>query len=356
MLPHGKRIRMNDYIDFAEYEALESSSLVEIDRPSRPKVLSAAELSVLPVPEREWVWDCWLPLGTASLLGGPAGAGKSYLAQTIALAVSMGLPLFGANTKMMSTMYLTCEDDEGELKRRGESIAKSLGFSLTDFNDCYLHSKVGDEHPAICGRGFQKTASYTELDQLMGDLKLQLVFLDVIPDFWEGSEIIRQEVNRFVKGFLVSLAIRHNACIVGLHHPSVAGQASGEGRSGSTAWEGSVRSRLYLSGADKNGIRKLSLKKSNYSSLHDIHLVWEAGSLKLSSETYSDPKLIDGSRQKLGKDASELRELLIFHGGEMTLDKANTVMGGGRRRDAMRALERRDIIEVVDGIMILLQP
>jgi len=42
----------------------------------------------------------------------------------------------------------------------------------------------------------------------MGDLKLQLVFLDVIPDFWEGNEIIRQEVNRFVKGFLVSLCCK----------------------------------------------------------------------------------------------------------------------------------------------------
>lgn len=347
---------MNEYIDFAEYEALESSPLGEIDRPSRPNVLSAAELFALPVPEREWVWESWLPLGTTSLLGGPAGAGKSYLAQTIALAVSMGLPLFGAETKMMSTMYLTCEDDEGELIRRGKSIATSLGLSLTDFNDCYLYSKVGDEHPAICGRGFKKTASYSELDQLMGDLKLQLVFLDVIPDFWEGNEIVRQEVNRFVKGFLGKLAIRHNACIVGLHHPSVAGQASGEGRSGSTAWEGSVRSRLYLSGADKDGIRKLSLKKSNYSSLHDINLFWEAGSLKLSSETYSDPKLIDGSRQRLGQRGSELRELLISQGGEMTLDEGNKAMGSSTRIDAMKALENRGIIEVVDGVMILLEP
>ena len=347
---------MNDYIAFAEYEALESSSLVEIDRPSRPKVMSAAQLSALPVPKREWAWNGWLPLGTASLLGGPPGAGKSLLAQTIAMAASKGIPLFGSATKIMSTMYLTCEDDIGELRRRGESIAASLGSTLNTFNDCYLHSKVGDEHPAICGRGFNKTASYSELDQWMGDLKLQLVFLDVIPDFWEGNEIIRQEVNRFVKGFLGKLAIRHNACIVGLHHPSVSGQASGEGRSGSTAWETSVRSRLYLTGEDKNGIRKLSLKKSNYSDLKHIGLVWEAGSLKLSSEAYSDPKLIDGSRQKLGKDGRELRELLISQGGEMTLDEANTLMGSSRRRDAMRALERRDIIEVVNDIMILLEP
>jgi len=91
---------MNDYIDFAEYEALESSPLEEIERPSRPKVMSAAELSALPVPEREWAWRDWLPLGTASLLGGPPWGWKILLAQTIAMAVSKGLPLFGSTTKI----------------------------------------------------------------------------------------------------------------------------------------------------------------------------------------------------------------------------------------------------------------
>ena len=347
---------MNDYIDFSGYEALERASLGKACRPSRTKLMSAAELSALPVPEREWVWNSWLPLGTASLLGGPAGAGKSYLAQTIAMAVSRGLTLFGAETQMMSTMYLTCEDDAGELKKRGESIAKSLGFSLTEFNDCYLHSKVGDENPAICGRGLKKSDSYYELDQWMGDLKLQLVFLDVIPDFWEGNEIIRQEVNTFVKGFLGSLAKRHNACVVGLHHPSVAGQASGEGRSGSTAWEGSVRSRLYLSGAGKNDIRKLSLKKSNYSSLQDINLVWgEAGALKLSNEAYTDPALIEGGRQVLGKTATELKNFLISNNGEMTIGEVNKEMTASRQRDATKALLKRGIIEVDDGMVILLE-
>ena len=90
--------------------------------------------------------------------------------------------------------------------------------------------------------------------------------------------------------------------------------------------------------------------------MHDINLVWEAGALTLSSETYSDPKLTDGSRQKLGKRGTELRELLISHGGEMTLDEGNRAMGASTLRDAMLALEKRHIIEVVDGIMILLEP
>ena len=64
---------MNDYIDFAEYEALESSPLVEIDRPSRPKVMSAAELSALPVAEREWAWEDLLPLRLHHYWAAPLG-------------------------------------------------------------------------------------------------------------------------------------------------------------------------------------------------------------------------------------------------------------------------------------------
>lgn len=346
---------MNDYNAFFEYEALESSLLGEIDRTSRPKVMSAAELSALPVAEREWAWEDLLPLKTASLLGGPPGAGKSLLAQTIAMAASKGIPLFGSTTKLMSTMYLTCEDDIGELQRRGESIAASLGSTLNTFNDCYLHSKVGDENPAICGRGFEKTAGYRELHELMGDLKLQLVFLDVIPDFWEGSEIDRQHVNRFVKGILGSLAEEHKACIVGLHHPSVAGQASGRGTSGSTAWEGSARSRLYLNGADKNGIRKLSVMKNNYAGLQDINLHWVKGALELTEQPYTDPKLKDGGRQKLGKWATKLLELLEASGGEVTTEEIDKAVGGGKKRDAIKALTKRRLVKVDNGIVTLLE-
>lgn len=270
------------------------------------------------------------------------------------MAVSKGLPLFGSATKLMSTMYLTCEDDIGELSRRAESIAVSLESTPNTFNDCYLLSKVGDENPAICGRNFEKTAAYTELDETMGDLKLQLVFLDVIPDFWEGNEIIRQEVNRFVKGFLGNLAIRHNACIVGLHHPSVAGQASGRGTSGSTAWEGSARSRLSLSGEDKNGIRRLSVMKNNYAGLQDFNLRWVKGGLELTEQPYTEPDQKDGGRQKLGKWAIKLLGLLEANGGEVTTEEINKAIGPGNKRDTIKALTNRKLIKVDNGIVTLL--
>ena len=345
---------MNDYVSFAEYESLEFSSFEQTTSHVDTTLKSAAELSTIEVPERQWAWQDWLPLGTASLLGGPPGAGKSLLAQTICMAASKGLVLYGADTRLMSTLYLTCEDDEGELIRRGQAIAAGFGSTLSTFHDCYLQSWVGLEDPAICGAGFRKTQSYKTLDEWMTECKLQLVFLDVIPDFWHGNEIIRQEVNRFVKGFLGSLAVKHNACIVGLHHPSVSGQASGEGRSGSTAWEGSVRSRLYLTGADENGVRQLSLKKSNYYALTEINLQWDQGALKLSEQNYRNPLLKDGGRQELGKHAKDLIGHLRDHDGEMTVEELKPHFKSSNFYDAKDALLKRNLIQVSDGIVALL--
>ncbi len=345
---------MNDYVSFAEYESLEFSSFEQTTSHADTTLKSAAELSTIEVPERQWAWQDWLPLGTASLLGGPPGAGKSLLAQTISMAASKGLVLYGADTRLMSTLYLTCEDDEGELIRRGQAIAAGFGSTLTTFHDCYLKSWVGLEDPAICGKGFHKTQSFETLDKWMTECKVQLVFLDVIPDFWHGNEIIRQEVNRFVKGFLGSLAVKHNACIVGLYHPSVSGQASGEGRSGSTAWEGSVRSRLYLSGADSAGVRKLSLKKSNYSALAEINLKWGQGALQLSEQSYTDPALKDGGRQALKGVAKTLRDALRANNGKMALSEISNLFAKSHQpRDAIEALQNRGLVRQADGMLIL---
>ncbi|MCH1600894.1 MAG: AAA family ATPase [Pseudomonadales bacterium] len=354
LLPQDSDPSTQEQAGYLEYVAEREPS--EVRKLDKIELMSAAELCAMPAPEREWAWRDWLPLGTASLLGGPPGAGKSLLAQTIAMAVSKGLPLFGSETQKMSTMYLTCEDDDGELQRRTQSIAASFGLTHHTFDNCFLRSKVGDANPAICDGSFRMTPNYYELDWWMEKHQLQLVFLDVIPDFWNGNEIVRQEVNKFVKGVLVPLAVKHNACIVGLYHPSVFGQTRGKGTSGSTAWEASARSRNYLTEADKNGIRKLSGMKNNYAGLQDIYLRWVNGALELTEQSYTDPDLKDGGRQKLGKWATKLLELLDVNGGEATTDEINKAIGSGNKRDAIDALTARRLIKVDDGIVILLEP
>lgn len=111
-----------------------------------------------------------------------------------------------------------------------------------------------------------------------------LLVLDTLADFFGGNENDRAQARQFI-GMLRGLAIRHDCAVLLLSHPSVAGISSGVGSSGSTAWNNSVRSRLYLSrvtgedGYEPNpDARRLAVKKSNYGRIGaEILLHWDKG-------------------------------------------------------------------------------
>lgn len=262
---------------------------------------------------REWVLDQWIPKGEPSMTGGPPGAGKSLLSQAISTAVSYRNHVYGIEANPCPTLYLTCEDDMDELHRRQLGICRMLEFDIALLTNQYLVSFKGQDARLATKSGdqFMPTSRYYELDQMMGDYKLGLVHLDLVPDFFDGNENIRNDVNRFVKGTLGSLAARHNCAVNFLYHPSRSGLADGSGLSGSTAWEGSVRSRLYLTGEDENGIRTLSRKKSNYSGQDDgFNLEWRDEALWPSERVR-----IERKSKPLGRYAQVALDALRAMGG-----------------------------------------
>jgi RecA-family ATPase len=104
-----------------------------------------------------------------------------------------------------------------------------------------------------------------------------------------GNEIAREQVNYFIKSVCAKLVREAKEqgtvlTVLILAHPSQSGKASGEGFSGSTAWNNAVRARLYLTRPDREGStpdqRVLSKAKSNYSQTgggDEINLIWDRG-------------------------------------------------------------------------------
>jgi RecA-family ATPase len=82
---------------------------------------------------------------------------------------------------------------------------------------------------------------------------------------------------------LRTLAMVFDCAVLLLSHPSVAGMQTGTGLSGSTAWNNSVRSRLYLT-ADKDDedARLLKGMKANYGRKGDeLKMRWQDGAFVL---------------------------------------------------------------------------
>src|SRR5690606_35556149 len=126
--------------------------------------------------------------------------------------------------------------------------------------------------------------------QLVDDAKAfgaKLVIVDTIADTFGGSEIDRAQVRQYVQACLGKLAQEIGGAVLALGHPSRAGESSGDGTSGSTAWHASVRSRLYQEPATKDGsgpMRRLSNKKANYGPAGDAFMLrWARGAFEVHS-------------------------------------------------------------------------
>jgi RecA-family ATPase len=114
-----------------------------------------------------------------------------------------------------------------------------------------------------------------------------LLVVDTVSDTFAGNENDRGQVRHYVQACLGRAAREIGGCVIALAHPSRSGQADGTGQSGSTGWDASFRSRLYL-GAPKAedkelldpDLRELTRKKANYARRDDrIELRWTDGVL-----------------------------------------------------------------------------
>ena len=270
-----------------DYERIPDEAYIEDFRPHAEKLKSEVTKDRRPPlnwedidgrapPEREWIVDHWIPKGHGTLLAGRGGIGKTLLAQHMATAVALGETYIEPMATARRVLMWAGEDDEAELWRRQVEISRHFDSSLADLSDrFYLHSYAGTDitlMAPIFGT-LQTTAMLAELIEQVGDYRAEFVILDNIARLFGGSENDRHAVTTFC-------AVVQGACapatVLLLGHPA---KAQGSEFSGSTAWEGAVRARLYLSDQPPDAknddpdapvdpsVRYLSRRKANYSPL-----------------------------------------------------------------------------------------
>lgn len=249
---------------------------------------SAAELMGKPIPPREWFVDELIPHRQVTMLGGDGGTGKSLLALQLAVAGATARPWIGRQIeKPGRVVFVSAEDGEDELHRRLADIASAESLSLSQLGNLTYRSLAGED--ALLARldrqsnVLVQTPLFAELDAWIAENAPRLVVLDTLADLHSGEENNRAHARQFV-GFLRGLAIRHACTVLLLSHPSLTGMSSGSGLSGSTAWNASVRSRLYLERVADDGhepdpdARRLTGKKANYARTgQEIGLTWKEG-------------------------------------------------------------------------------
>lgn len=243
------------------------------------------------VPQRLWIWQDWIPQNTTSALYGDGGTGKTLLAQQLLTACATGRSFLGMPVMQCKVFGVFCEDDPEELHRRQASINSALGLEFSDLENMQWVSRVGDDNLlntfSADGRSV-RTAFANQVDRAAADFGAQFVVVDTAADTFGGNENIRGHVRQYIAQ-LTRTAMRLNGAVLLLAHPSVTGRTSGNGDGGSTAWNNSVRSRLYLKRQDPVNdaipdpdIRILSRMKANYASANiDLTLRYNRGAFDM---------------------------------------------------------------------------
>ena len=241
------------------------------------------------VPERRWIVPDWIPHGAVTAIYGDGGVGKTLAAQQLLTACAVGKPWLGKAVEPCRAMGFLCEDGADELHRRQDAICRHYGVDFGDLENVRLVSRVADDNLLMTfdAEGIGRTTPlFDELVSAAKSFGAQVLVIDTAADVFGGNENVRNQVRQFVAA-LTRVAIEIDGAVILCAHPSIDGMNRGHGFAGSTAWNNSVRSRLYLTrpaeddaGAVDPEERLLTRMKANYAGAGEaVRLRWTDGVL-----------------------------------------------------------------------------
>jgi RecA-family ATPase len=254
-------------------------------------------------PHRRFIIPGWIVRGSAGLLSGMEGVGKSLIAQQMATCAGIGRRFLGLEIAHVPAAYISCEDDIDEMWRRQEAINAILGITMDDLAGrlelVSLKGEIGNELGTFDQAGrLSISARYRQILRVCEEAKPGLVFLDNAAHFFAGNENARHDVAAFL-GLIEQLSIRIDGAVVLLSHPNKQhsqGNTQGNEYSGSTGWSAHVRNRLFLDYAKSSGEgdfvddddRVLRKSKANYGKRgEEITFRWHEWAFVLPEELSS---------------------------------------------------------------------
>jgi hypothetical protein len=241
-----------------------------------PEYAELATVGSDPPKPRVFVVAEWIPRGTLVGLWGAGGIGKSLLAQQVGTAVANGVPALEADVTMGPVLGYFTEDDNDELRRRQRAILRAMGRSPEYSTDgLHLQGRAGMDNCLLSfdRERMPKRTAFLELVEAECErIRPALLILDNIAQMYAGIENDRFQVTAFCN-VLTGLARRFDLAVLLLGHP---GKADGSEYSGSTAWEGAVRTRLWLERCGDD-LLELHRRKANYAGRASVFLRYEEG-------------------------------------------------------------------------------
>jgi RecA-family ATPase len=272
-----------EFVDLDEAEKRQTE-----DRETSPlPLVRVSAWQGIPVPRRRWLVPHRIPLPNVTMLSGDGGAGKTTITLQLCVATVRGTDWLGSPIEEPGpTIFFTAEEEGDEIHRRLAAIIEHQGVAFGELHDLYRLCLPGAD--VVLGApdpsGFiRPTQLFASLVKAASKIRPSLIAIEAAADVFAGNENDRVQVRQFI-AILRRLAIESGAAVLLIAHPSLSGMMNGKGTSGSTAWNNSVRSRLYFtSGKEKDDdagpdVRELKVVKANYGPEGEVvRLRWQRG-------------------------------------------------------------------------------
>ena len=201
------------------------------------------------LPDLGFLVENMIPFGKITGLGGEDGTGKSRLLLQLAVGVSSTAVWAGLGIPVATgpVIFYTVEETPRDMRSRLMKLARALGIDVSLDN---LHIiAMGAEETAVLGaeeRGqVKKTKLFDKLAREIGRIKPVLIVIDPLAEVFDGDEIKRNLVKKFV-GLLRPIIADRRTAIVMSYHPSLTGLANRTGSSGSTGWRAAYRGNIWI--------------------------------------------------------------------------------------------------------------
>ena len=300
---------LSKILDFTDYSPGKAALKIKA---AEVRPLDLAALAETEPVQKWFVVPAIAPCGEVTLCTGAGSAGKSLLWQQLCTALATGLPTLGIEfEEPMRAVYITCEDNEGELHWRQAHICKALGVPMgelgRDLDLVSWRGNLDNSFGAMAVEGqFEPSGTYHRLDAFIEIRKPTLVVLDNVAHIFTGNENDRGHVTAFVNA-LSRLASKHDIALVVVAHPNKGGAQY----SGSTAWLNAVRSQIYLEHDLKTDMRTLTIGKANYGPKDaKIKFAWADGAFVLERDLPPDTKRAMAERHAAENDNNAFLDCL----------------------------------------------